>query len=218
MNLKSCLSIGIIYFLTIPFINGQTLKKVSRNPYPDFNEQYFVLKDNPSIKEGPYKLSINGVVYQLGSYKNNQKSGVWQIYKSKNVIDFKYDYDTKKLIFLSKDNYLNSSDSTTRGPIYLGGLTFLLYSVANKIEIPDELREKMPSGQYRAVIRFLVDSLGNTRDYEVQTSSRNVQFDFVAISAVMQSTNSGFSFLSAIDKGKPTNVPMMLPVNFSIVK
>jgi TonB family protein len=77
MNLKPVLSFGVVYFLSIPFLYGQSLKKVSKNPYPDFNEQYYVLKDNTGIKEGQYKLIIHGVVYQCGTYKNNQKSGEW---------------------------------------------------------------------------------------------------------------------------------------------
>jgi antitoxin component YwqK of YwqJK toxin-antitoxin module len=52
-----------------------------------------------NIKEGLYTLKIENLICQTGSYKNNQRSGTWQIYYSKDELEFEYNYDTKELTY-----------------------------------------------------------------------------------------------------------------------
>lgn len=83
---KVIATIGII----LTFLNGysQELKKVTnKDKNSSVTEEYFVLKKEKEIKQGPYqKITENGIVLERGFYKDNKQDSLW-IYFSHNGID-----------------------------------------------------------------------------------------------------------------------------------
>jgi TonB family protein len=214
---RLALSILICFVIKLSTISAQDQKKVTKNPYRDMTEQYYVLKENPKIKNGSYVLKINGIVYQEGFFKNNQRAGQWKIYKANNILDFIYDYDNRKIIFSNNDYYPNAQDSSNRASVYLGGLIFFLSSIGNSLEITDDTRnELVPNRNYKAIIQFNVDSTGSLSNYQILLSSNNKKLDQSALSAVKKAS-SYFPFLPAIKNGIPTDFKYIAPVNFSIL-
>lgn len=88
-------------------------------------EEYYILKNNTSIKQGYYKKSDfnikseegfyknnerdsiwkiyeSGLLSGTGSYRNNERIGIWNFYNSKNEITQKYNYTTKELLFIKE--------------------------------------------------------------------------------------------------------------------
>ena len=215
-NHKVYVSIGILFLFGFFNASAQNLKKVTRNPYRNTQEQFQVLKENPKIKEGSYLLKIDGIVYQEGSFKNNQRSGVWKIYKAKNVIDFTYDYDNQQIVFFNKDYFPNPQDSLSRGPVYLGGLMYFNSCVFNSLEITIEMIEEMKGNHdYKAFVGFEVDSIGNPSNFEIILTSNNAKIDLSAISAI-KIVSKSFPFLPGLEKGKPVNSRYISPVTVTI--
>jgi len=206
-------------FMSFTFLIGpiksQDVKKVTSSPYQGMVEQYYVLKSNKEVKNGPYKLTINNIVCQMGYYKNNERTGMWQIFKAKNAIEFKYNYDTKQLIELDKGYFMNPNDTTSRAPVYLGGSIYLLFTVANNTKHPDGARSSMNFKDSKSVVAFDIDTSGIAINHRILSSSKNSQLDFEAIHAVKLASTLNFSFLPGLAKGKLCKMPYMIPVIFS---
>lgn len=89
----------------------------------NLKEEYYVLKNDKSIKNGFYKkinynlvteegfyrnnlkdsiwkIYEDGHLSAIGFYKDNNKIGIWEFYNFKKEITQKYDYTTKELIFV----------------------------------------------------------------------------------------------------------------------
>jgi hypothetical protein len=216
MFCKLVFSTSILLIMSLSIISAQDLKRVTKNPFQNFVEQYFVLKDNPKIKEGPVILKINGIVSQEGFYKDNQRAGLWKIFKSKNVLEFTYNYDNKQIVFYDKQYFPNPSDSSSHIPVYLGGLSYFLNIIANSVILSDEDRNEMKSNHdYYTLIGIQVDSTGIPLNFEVILASNNPRIDQRAVDAVKKAT-SYFPFLPALEKGKPVRSVLMAPVHISI--
>lgn len=112
----------LMVFVSLCF--GQATTKVTKDSL-DYREKYEVLKSNPQIKQGEYRLSAisTGKLLTTGFYKNNLKDGKWHEYndngyaivegaykEGKKVGDWsyfgklwvvlnKYNFDTHRLIY-----------------------------------------------------------------------------------------------------------------------
>ncbi|MFZ0282132.1 MAG: hypothetical protein WAL29_10810, partial [Bacteroidales bacterium] len=81
------LSAIILYLLFLTsFADSQELKKIfEKQDNSSFAEEYFVLKEDKSIKHGKYlkyyeRLLVEKYIKQFGSYDHNQKTGVWFLF------------------------------------------------------------------------------------------------------------------------------------------
>ena len=213
-NRRKC-AIFLLSLLVCNIANGQELKKVNKSICDDIEEQYYVLKNDRDVKNGPYRLSIKNSIYQLGFYTNNERTGIWSIYDNKHILDFKYDFDTKKILDLNKRYFMNSKDTTSRAPIYLGGDAFLLYRAMCYMKPGEELYQNISPGNYRVVVKFEIDTIGVPTNYAVLLSCGKKTLDDEAIRCVKLASNLDFPFLPALEKGKPFKTNMIIPINFS---
>jgi TonB family protein len=198
-----------------PNIKAQELKKVTKFSCSGIEEQYYVLKKDKSIKNGPYRLSIQNSIYQLGFYSNNKKTGIWSIYNFDHTLEFKYNYDMQMIYKLDK-SYLNSpDDSTSRAPVFLGGLAYLVYRTACFTKSGEELYKRIAPGTYKVIIKFDVDSLGLPGNYIVFNSCGQKTLDDEALRCVKLATVLTFPFLPALEEGRPIKANIKLPINFT---
>lgn len=204
----------IFLFLSLP-VKSQDIKKVTNRPCEGMVEQYYVLKSNKEVKNGPYRLEINNLICQIGYYKNNERTGTWQIFSANKKLEFKYNFETKQLTDLDKGFFMNPGDTTSRAPVFLGGSIYLLFCVGKNIKHPNGLHSTMTFNNTKAIVAFDIDTLGRAVNHRILTSSKNSQLDFEAIRAVKQASTSDFSFLPSLAKGKPCTMPYMIPVVFS---
>jgi hypothetical protein len=208
----------IISFLILLVCNqnlkAQELKKVTKYPFPGIEEQYYVLKNDRKIKNGSYRLSIQNSVYQLGFYTNNQRTGTWSIYGFNHALEFKYNFDTKTIYKLDKSYLKSPDDSTSRAPVFLGGLDYLVYYTSCFSKSGEELYKYIGPGTYKVIIKFEIDSLGIPGNYIVYSSCGQETLDDEAMRCVKIGTVISFSFLPALEKGKPVKANMILPLTF----
>jgi TonB family protein len=95
-------------------------------------------------------------------------------------------------------------------PNYYGGTPELMQWLAQKINYPSTLREKMIGG--KSYIKFVVDSSGNITNVEVVRSSGFSEFDAEALRVVKSMPR----WVPGKQNGKPVNVYFNLPVSFSL--
>jgi TonB family protein len=208
------ISIILLVFSTSLSSISQDLKKARNRPMPDVVEEYFVLKSDPNIKEGPYKLKIDNTVYLIGSYSNNQRSGTWQIFRSENEIAFKYNYDTKQITCINQNLNLDPKDPTSHVALYLGGDHYFLCQIGNQAMLPNGLEKIMTSGRYNSTVTFSIDPQGHPIDFKILKSSNVPELDAKAIQFVKSIATSDLGFIPGQLKGKYVDMPWMVPVNF----
>ncbi|MBK0402915.1 TonB family protein [Adhaeribacter sp. BT258] len=111
---------------------GQELKEVKKT-FPQYQEEYTVLKKDKNVKEGAYLKSNNNLPIQTGFYKNNLKDstwvtyfdgnkkiessgkfkggkriGHWKFFNSKGELTKEYDYTADKLIYFKPEEGSNA--------------------------------------------------------------------------------------------------------------
>lgn len=88
----------ILLFIAFKSFSQQTKEVVeeSGDKYNRVELKYSVLKDNPSIKHGPYKFYSGGKLAISGFYKMDKKDSVWYRYNSKGAIVSKKLYADNK--------------------------------------------------------------------------------------------------------------------------
>lgn len=143
-------------------------------------EEYEVLKSDKRIKNGSYTKKIFNDLSAKGSYKNNERIGIWEFYRfASEELEQKYDYDNKKLLFdvnQQKPNnfYFNGKWSIGKLdsiPYVIGGLSDLKLKLYEKIR--DNLFQRNTPFAGVTVFSFIVDKDGSTKNHKISISSLN---------------------------------------------
>ncbi|MEI7828269.1 MAG: energy transducer TonB [Prolixibacteraceae bacterium] len=104
-------------------LNAKDTKKITKvNIFPNFDEVYYVLKSDNSIKHGVYKAEINGKVlieghYNMGEmdslwthydlsgvirsrgwFKSNKRDSIWEFFDKKGELEQKIDFSTAEVL------------------------------------------------------------------------------------------------------------------------
>ena len=116
----------IVFLLLIAFpsfLPAKDTKKINRiNFYPNYNEVFYVLKSDNSIKHGPYKaetlgrllveghfqmgvmdsiwthFDLSGVIRSKGKFENNTRDGIWEFFDEKGVLEQKIDFSNYEVM------------------------------------------------------------------------------------------------------------------------
>jgi hypothetical protein len=192
-------------------LSSQELKQQRKSIGTRMTEEYSVLKSDKDIKEGPYKLKIDNFICQIGSYKNNQRSGTWQIFYSKDELELEYNYDTNELTYFNKKYYLSKDDSTFCKPIYLGGIMYFNRAVTSNID-----PQQMQWGNGSLTVSFEVDPSGIPNRFLLKSSCGYKNLDLLTVNSVKTVATSNFKFLPAKKDGRPITFMVDFPLNYEV--
>jgi TonB family protein len=204
----------IILFMEIILnqtLSSQELRHQRKSLGSRMTEECDVLKSKNDFKEGQYILKIDNFICQIGSYKNNQRSGPWKVYYSKDELEFEYNYDTNELTYLNKKYYLSKDDTTLLRPIFLGGMKYFFQSVINNID-----PKQMQWGDGSLSVSFEVDPNGLPQKFMITSSSNYRNLDLLALEAVKTVATSSFKFLPAKKDKKPTSFILDVPIDYTV--
>jgi hypothetical protein len=95
--MKINIVLALLLFYT-QFTYGQEERKKKANYSKFFSRTYYVLKDNKSVMDGPYELTLMGTPIVQGQYDHTKKTGVWTYFNSMGEVIYKYDYSSDTLI------------------------------------------------------------------------------------------------------------------------
>ena len=79
--MKNIILIIICLLPLLSISQGKGSKKITITDSFNYNEEYYVMKKNPTVKHGDYskKTKKNGIAFEKGVYKEGQRSGKWTI-------------------------------------------------------------------------------------------------------------------------------------------
>ncbi len=210
LNFTLLVSTFLLWIIIDQSLFSQELKHQKKSLGSRMSEEFDVVKDDKEIKQGTYQLKIENLICQIGTYRNNQRSGIWKIYTAKDELELEYDYDKDELVYVNKKYYTINGDSTLLLPIYLGGSKYIIQSVFKDID-----PRQFQWGSGRLIVSFEVDSNGIPHRFMLNESCNYPNLDKLAINAVKSVTTSNFKFLPARQDGKAIPYVILLPLYYS---
>lgn len=134
----------------------ETIKKTFQNEYPPYKESYYVLKDNPEIKQGAYKRSYRGFSIK-GQYDNGKRVGIWEFTGHDGALVQKIDF-TNNIVtnvqpgdlgtkYLIKDGDTFREIKPDEVPVFHGGVSWFSYYLWTLLRYPAEARRYDIQGQ-----------------------------------------------------------------------
>jgi hypothetical protein len=142
-------------------------------------EDFFVLKSNKKVREGPYQAIYNNVIISKGNYKEGKRVGKWFFASNKGQIVQSYDYDQHVLSIDSTDlnnlKYLIADSIKATDvicyPVKIGGFFYGLYPLLFQPGISSMLHADFPDGiRLNCLHKFTVSSNGDIIKHEIQVT------------------------------------------------
>lgn len=191
--LTACFALMILTAADAPKVK----KKNTENKLAGFKEEFFVLKDNPVVKQGPYKkmdmksqVMVEGyytkgrmdsiwtyyphpgtTLKATGHYENDKKSGVWDYFNSKGMLEQKYDHTNDVLLYYDTDSE-ECEVKTASGefkrmeldipPLFIGGEAEMA-AYMKDVFYPDEAKDNEIEG--RALVSMVIGVDGTATDH-----------------------------------------------------
>ncbi|XWW46053.1 hypothetical protein JYG30_00915 [Fibrella sp. USSR17] len=170
----------------LPALAGAQATKMIKKGSPYFREQFEVLADDRSVREGVYKkfsLERNSLLEE-GQYAANQRVGVWTFYDGNGNPELEYDYSLKKVNSMNRKHFAESvaqvmvGDSVRqifldRGPVYLASSVQVYSTMAREARIPAHLAR---SGQQMFSFKVLATVSASGAVYRVLPSNPDAEF------------------------------------------
>jgi hypothetical protein len=162
-----------LLFLALSANAQETIEKTQK--LIDGNkEAYHVLKANPQVKQGMYRVRHKNKIVVSGMYDQNKRTGMWHYFDSKGNLLQNYNFDNHQLNYEAPDSISNfryiydqnikPTDRVTK-PVRIGGRYYGYFPYINLFK---SMESSMDIRNLRSVIfEFLVSPGGNLADYKI---------------------------------------------------
>ena len=187
MPLKKITTFIFCFFCLINCFAQETIEKKNRLN-DNVTETFQVLKDNESVKNGPYEAVYKRrTPIAIGNYTKGKKTGLWRFYNSQNKLMQIYNYDNDSLKYEAReyanasdfwyaiDKVITDSDKVTK-PVKAGGRYYGYLPYLGLFKVPFSTFEYTTAGGV-AVIELLISPLGRLAEYKVHAVIGLIQYD-----------------------------------------
>ena len=154
---------------------GKGSKKIVNKDSIGYNEEYYVMKKNPTVKHGEYykQTKTNGIAFEKGFYKNGQRDGKWTIkLQGESQVVSKGSYSNGKKVgqwvygYFEKvdqiyDHTTNKVIQSKRGTAeldYIGGMTLIHTSIQDSLVYSESAKKRGIRG--KVIVTFNVNTKG----------------------------------------------------------
>lgn len=207
-NLKFITTLIILELLSIR-ANSQEIVKTLFGVY---EEKYVHSIDNIEVKDGPYTVFRNKKLVIEGHYSNNQKSGLWIVYSSKQDTEFVYNYDLNLFENWKCQKQFQSCRNKKRPAYCVDGFQILYSQIALNVIYP---KSAMLDGkQGRSTVTIVIDHDGRFSDYSLSRSSGYKDIDKEAVTAVRNICSKSIWFPAVDNNDIPIDDKIKFTINF----
>lgn len=211
---RSKISVILFLFIFISFSSfSQKLKKKSvKNEQLLYKEIFYVLKEDQSIKQGPYERVRRGVTLEKGQYENNEKSSTWIFYGRNGEVVQKYNYTTGEIVydpFVEKQK--QNADSLKRLPVFIGGYENIYRDFPYMMRYPADARRKGVQGT--VYVKFTITTDGKMINEHV-VNGIGGGCDEEALRVIKEIPDTWLPALDNTDQ--PVDGEVVLPVKFQL--
>ncbi|WP_026464390.1 energy transducer TonB [Adhaeribacter aquaticus] len=177
MRILSCI---LLLMLSKPVLGQELVPKSKKLTRPFIGEEYYVLKSDPTIKQGEYKRFFSsrpGALAIKGQYQEDTKVGTWEYYDPFNGgLVQQYNFTENKLEFTTPLKALQKIAVEENGqfiekepdevPYFIGGDSFLYGYLGANTMFPTEALRRHFSGS--VFVTALVTKDGQLIDEKVE--------------------------------------------------
>lgn len=208
----------LFFNLFIPHwkVEAQDLKRKKKG-----NETFYVLANDPNIKQGDYR-KVSGKVDRIkGQYDSNKKVGFWEYYDRNGKLEQIYDYDNQQLIESNSPRSSEQEFYLTDGrklqgfdfeqvPLPIGGWSMFFEDVVESFALPKNVQS---DGQfYSWAFLFWVNEEGKLINVELEDSrGENDEIGMQAMQELLK--NKAFKWIPAVYNGKKVQFGFKVPVS-----
>jgi len=204
-NIKYIFSLLLISSITI-CTYSQTKRVKKADGF--FISEYHVLSSDTSKKEGTYRLFYKNRIIENGAFTENKQTGKWQFFSLNGVLEYEYDFNSKKILKLAGKN---NQDIKNKTPcLFLGSPLIPYLYIVNKMHYPEKARDKKIGG--RVILALKINSNG-----ELWSMYLFKKLDPMLDKEVMRVARSfpaSWKWLPATLKGKNIEGEYMITIEF----
>jgi hypothetical protein len=179
----------IIMFLFVQWTFGQNTNKKRKDFTDHFSEIYHVLKNEKSVKDGPYELSYKGHPIIQGQFQHSEPTGMWRYFNSRGELEYEYDFSSNRVI-LWNPSTKRDAIRWESGEMKTGPFKSESYHVIPYVELPAK----------NYIIMRERDTVESTLDIPPLCLNSNLVFQFTLFDILRNSISSfpkmSFSLIS----------------------
>ena len=199
----------ILILLTVDLVHSQEQVLVVRRSQL-FKEVFNVLANDTSVRNGRYSKYYKDKIIEKGWYRDNAKVGEWMYFSLNSIFEYKYNFDTNKLLAVSGKS---SQELSVKTPCLYKGSPLIpyLYIVTN-LQYPTKAREKNIQGK-------IVLALKVNEDGEVYALYLSEKLDPLLDSAVIEVAKTmpiEWRFLPATRDGQKIKSEYRIMIEFEL--
>ena len=148
-----------------------------------------------------------------GNYSNNQKSGLWIVYSSKQDTEFVYNYDLNAFKYWKcQEQFQSCSDNKKRSAYCVDGFQILNWQIAENVKYPQSAM--LAGKQGSSTVTIVIDHDGRFYDFYLSKSSGSIDIDKEAVIAVRNICSKSIWFPAVDNNDIPIDDKIKLTVNF----
>jgi len=209
-HLKLIITLIVIYLLSLK-ANSQEVKKTL---FGQFKEKYSVSPSNKEVKDGPYAVFNNRKLVIKGNYSNNQKSGLWIVYSSKQDTEFVYNYDLNIFEYWKCQEKFQGCGDKKRPAYCSDGFQILNSQIILNVIYPQSAQ--LESKQGSSTVTIVINRDGKFHDFYLSKSSGNIDIDKEAVIAVRNICSKSIWFPAVDNNDNPIDDKIELTFNFHL--
>lgn len=207
-NLKFITTLIVIQLLSVK-ANSQEIKNTL---YGQYKETYSVSPDNKEVKDGPYSVFRYRKLVIQGHYSNNQKSGLWIVYSSKQDTEFVYNYDLNLFENWKCQERFQSCSDKKRPAYCIDGFQMLYSQIIENLIYPESAQRAGNQGS--STVTIVIDQDGRFYDFYLSESSGYIDIDKASVLAVRNICSKSIWFPAIDNNDMPINDKIKFTINF----
>ena len=207
--------IAILLCLCLPSsVLGQaTVKKKIKNEYPAYEEVFYVLKENPEIKHGPYQKTMRGFKAK-GQYHENKRTGTWEFIGRNGQVAQRIEFPEGIIANIERERQTRDmrilSELPDEKPVLIGGIDFLMSHLVNSLRYPANARRRGVQGT--VWISATITANGRMIDEKVEEGPGH-GLNEEALRVIQMLPDD---WLPGRTNGQPVDVRIAIPIKFKL--
>jgi periplasmic protein TonB len=209
----------VLILIISPRLVAQDTKKIAiSSDTPPYEELYYVLRNDNTIKHGEYKKSYGDRLIK-GKFDNNKRIGIWDYLDRNGEPELRIDFDNQKVLinkpFTFVDKFMIEKGDSLKDvkleeePIFLGGRGNILYYLLG-LQYPVQARREGIQGT--VLVSATITKEGKIIDEKVESGPSPV-LNNEALRVIQLMPNE---WLPGKVNGDEVDIRIFIPVKFKL--
>ncbi len=163
-----------------------------------------------TVRMGPSTTYYKGKIIEQGPYRNNERVGRWRFFNLESILDYEYDFDTRKLVYVSGIDRAMLKQQTPC--LYKGSPLIPYLFLVNQLAYPQRAISEAVEG--RVVLALKVSRHGRvTGFYLAERLHPLIDKAVVEVAKIMP---PDWQFIAATQRGQAVEGEYHITIEFAL--